>query len=443
MKTKPKLRNTVGLALVSILLVVIAAYTVLVRYSLEAVLNDTLIYEIKEAGQDFQSRLAQDSNLDLPESEHPRIYRTVEDLPDWFTQRHRVSDIQDGEVLLGEFSDPALFGGDLVFYVAHRVKLHDGGDLFLIDTYLDAEDVEIPGTWANWNRMKRISLVLGICFILFVGLVLLFFFWRVSKPINALTVWAQKLDENGTEAARPDFRFHEINQIAEFIQNASNRLQDALQREHNFLRNASHELRTPIAIIRSNIDLLKRLRPDASGKELGSYQRIRRATDSMRQLTEILLWLSRITNTMPEAEPVQIKGLIEELIDEYRFILVERAIEVDVRLDDVEVLGPRSALRIALGNLIRNAFQHASAGPIEIRLTPTEFAISNLVADSESGLNPSYDQSFKLGLLLIEQICQKLNLVYANERSSNRYHAWIRFPVQPEQRSHGPEAISM
>lgn len=429
MKTKPKLRNAIGLALLSIILVMIAAYTLLVRYSLDAVLVDTLVYEIKETAQDFQSRHAQDPDLDFPESKYLQIYRSENELPNWFTQRHRASEMQEGEVLSGEFSDPSLFDGVPVFYIAHRAKLHDGGDLFLLDTYPEDEDEDIPGTWANWNRMQTITLALGIAFILIVGLVLSLFLWRVSKPIQALSVWARQLDDSASRTTRPDFHFHEINQIAEFIQNTSNKLQDALQREHHFLRNASHELRTPIAIIRSNIDLLDRLRPDADGKELGSYQRIRRATDNMRQLTEILLWLSRITDTMPAPEPIRIKQMVEELIEEYRHFLVGKETEVNPHLDEVEIVGPKSALRIALANLIRNAFQHATAGPIEIRLTPTAFSVSN---PAEAAAKPNDERSFKLGLQLVEQICQKLDLAYSSERSPHGYHAAIRFPNPPK-----------
>lgn len=425
MKNQPKLRNAIGLALLSIILVMIVAYTLLVRYALDAVLVDTLVYEIKETARDFQARHAQDPDQAFPESKYLHLYRTADELPTWFTERHRVSDLADGEAVFGEFSDPSHFEGENLFYIAYRVTLHDGGDLFLIDTYLEDADEEIPGTWANWNRVQHLTLVLGIGFILMIGLVLWFFFWRISKPIQALTVWARQLDESGTGASRPDFRFHEINQIAEFIQNTSNRLQDALRREHHFLRNASHELRTPIAIIRSNIDLLDRLRPDAGGKEQGAYQRIRRATDNMRQLTDILLWLSRLTNTMPEPEPVRVKRMVEELIEEYRPLLAGRAIDVNARLDDVEIVGPKSALRIALGNLIRNAFQHATAGPVELRLSPTQFEVSNLAADSEAGAKPGDDQSFKLGLLLVAQICEKMHLRYAHQRGPNEYRAWI------------------
>ena len=48
-------------------------------------------------------------------------------------------------------------------------------------------------------------------------------------------------------------------------------LHQALNREHHFLRNASHELRTPIAVIRTNMDLLERLQTNSGDREKISH----------------------------------------------------------------------------------------------------------------------------------------------------------------------------
>lgn len=421
MKKTPRLRNYISVSLAVIILVMIIAYSLLVQYALKVVLLDAATYELKLTARDYTLEYEQDSDAPLPQTKYLKSYLFEKDLPAWFKERHDPKTLEYGKLTYGEIIDD-----DTIFYISIRNKLHNNNDLYLIQTY--AESDEVPGSFANWDRAQYLTLALGIGFILLVGIALIIFIHQISKPISSLTAWANNLDESTVDAPHPNFQFDEINQIADFIQNASNNLQQALAREHHFLRNASHELRTPIAIIRSNIDLLDKIRANADSKEMASYQRIRRAADNMQHLTETLLWLSRKKETMPDPEPIDVESMLHEIIEENQYLLVGKKIKLKLNALPLQVTLPKTAIRIILSNLIRNAFQHTISGHIEIQLTKNLFTIKN-VNKPEYAPQHSSDYGFGLGLMLIEQIWENLELDCHNQMIPGGHLATLNFPI--------------
>jgi signal transduction histidine kinase len=260
-----------------------------------------------------------------------------------------------------------------------------------------------------------------------VGGILRFFFHRISTPVNALGDWANSLTPKNLERPHPDFRFEEINRLADLIQLSVGDLHQALQREHFFLSSASHELRTPIAVIRTNLDLLQRLQPSMDERTSTSFQRIRRAADNMRGLTETLLWLSRKEENMPPAETVDIYRMVNELVRENRYLLEGKDVDLNMDMIQATAILPKVALVIATRNLIRNAFQHVHQGRIEIRLTRSAIVITNTEPRGEKDVHTSSEYGFGLGLLLAKQIANKLNLSYENRTVSHGHEATLYF----------------
>jgi signal transduction histidine kinase len=144
------------------------------------------------------------------------------------------------------------------------------------------------------------------------------------------------------------------------IQTSLCSVQQSFEREHRFLRHTSHELRTPISIIRNNIELAHKIKNssdhDWSTKLVQIIDRIDRASLNMQHLTETLLWLSRdALEPLPE-QKIDLDPLIRQLADEMRYLLSSKAVELELSTEHCKVTLPEIAARIVLGNLIRNAF---------------------------------------------------------------------------------------
>jgi signal transduction histidine kinase len=240
---------------------------------------------------------------------------------------------------------------------------------------------------------------------------------RVSRPVAELGSWARRLDSSNSGKAVPDFGYPELNRLAELIRASVSSVQQSVEREQRFLRHASHELRTPISVIRSNVELIKKLHDDNNGQagkvEALAYERIDRASLNMQHMTETLLWLSRDELEVLPTRNVEIGSLIENLVDETRYLLAEKDVRVNVLTDSYVCELSTTALRIVLGNLIRNAFQHTWDGEVSIVQCGHTVQIENRSDDAGNRIDNDAT-GFGLGLQLTEQLTQRLHWKYRN-----------------------------
>ncbi|WP_413699718.1 sensor histidine kinase [Psychromonas sp. KJ10-10] len=243
-------------------------------------------------------------------------------------------------------------------------------------------------------------------------LMLLLIMRTVAKPIEALRHWASSLNEKSLQQTPPDFQYKELNSLAEIVHNSLNTVQDSLHREHEFLRFASHELRTPIAVIRTNVELLRKINESekASIKQNRVVERIERAGFTMSHLTETLLWLSRGDSIPPAIQKIQLNELVLRLIEELSYLLQGKTVDVTVQTSECQIELPETACRIVLTNLIRNAFQHTQNGIVSISQQGQSVIINSKEIDNDDEMkSDSNELGFGLGLKLTEKLVQQFN----------------------------------
>jgi len=264
------------------------------------------------------------------------------------------------------------------------------------------------------------------------GLLIWLVMRRVSRPISALGNWARGLNEQTLNQPPPDFHYPELNDFAERVRSSLSSAQHGLAREHRFLRNTSHELRTPISVVRNNVELLNRLQESSDHqvdlRQLQAIERIDGASQSMLHLTETLLWLSRDNMDSLPAQPVQLDTLVHELVEQMRYLLRGKDVDVQVKTDPYSMKLAEAPARIVLGNLIRNAFQHSREGQVKILQLHNCVRISNSLPSDEQ--NAGEELGFGLGLQLTTQLTTKLGWRYNNQRKQRRQLAelWLQPP---------------
>ena len=225
--------------------------------------------------------------------------------------------------------------------------------------------------------------------------VLILMMRSVASPVEKLRDWAKSLSPDTLKQSPPDFRYKELNTLAQIVSNSLNSLQETLEREQVFLRHASHELRTPIAVIRTNTELLKKIGPQNEAKSRTVVERIERAGMTMTHLTDTLLWMSRENDIpLPEQE-IDLANMIQELVEELRYLLQGKSVSVDVETASYLIQLPATGCRIVLTNLIRNAFQHTQQGRVIIKQAENCVSIQNLNTDNVFDENS--DLGFGLG----------------------------------------------
>lgn len=264
-------------------------------------------------------------------------------------------------------------------------------------------------------------------------------FWlvlrRVSKPVAALSQWTSDLNPDTLKQSIPDFSYSELNELAELIRTSLSSVEESLDREHRFLRHTSHELRTPISVIRSNIDLMHKLQdidhPLADPRQQQVIDRIDRASMTMKHLTETLLWLNRDESEKLPEQTIQLDKLIQQLVEETRYLLKDKAVEIDLYTEPCTITLPEVAARIVLGNLIRNAFQHTWKGKVQIYQQSNRVEINNIQSDAA---DDNVDLGFGLGMQLTAQLAARLNWDYENGAGPKGHGAKVTLGTQHQDR---------
>jgi signal transduction histidine kinase len=187
---------------------------------------------------------------------------------------------------------------------------------------------------------------------------------RVLRPIGRITAVAR--DIQATDLSRrielpgPD---DELKQLGDTFDAMLARLDAAFAAQRQFVADASHELRNPLAIIRTNVDVaLADSRADADDLR-HTIVVVKRASDRMARLVDDLLALARRQEPTLEHELVDLGAAVAEASDDFvvpaaaRNIVLDRAIA-----PGVTVTGDRDALKRAVANLLENAVRLAPAG---------------------------------------------------------------------------------
>ena len=171
--------------------------------------------------------------------------------------------------------------------------------------------------------------------------------------------------------------------MIEALDRFTRRLEAFVARERNFTRDASHELRTPVAVVRACLDLLERdkQRPAA---DAASLDRIRRAVTQMQSLIESLLLLAREDELHLPDEKTHVNAVVVEQID----LLADFARDTGnvvrvVEKGDLIVAAPPRMIAIVLTNLLRNALTYSHDGVVEVTIGPESVSVS----DSGAGMS--------------------------------------------------------
>ena len=165
----------------------------------------------------------------------------------------------------------------------------------------------------------------------------------------------------------------ELSEVVSALNKLFSRLALAMESEQRFTANAAHELLTPLAAIKTEVQLCQR-RLD-SGPAVSMLQRITQRVDRAGHTVEQLLTLARVDPDAPVTrDPVRLDELLTEVLAENAHLAADRGLDVTVEeVTAVTLPGNAEALAILLRNLLVNAFRYSSDDePVRVRLVLEE-----------------------------------------------------------------------
>jgi signal transduction histidine kinase len=336
----------------------------------KVVLEETLIKEaIKQEAEYFWQQYRADDSFPLPDTQNLTGYFDVEKLPD---------DIRSKLPLSQGFHESSEQG-----IVVYKDRQQDK-DLYLL--YYRAQVDYL----VMYYGLFPLSLVLVFLY------TTLWFSYRFSRrvvsPVSWLASQVNRIDFDAKEISTinldeiPFETDDEIQLLANSITHLGERLDNFIERERNFTRDASHELRSPLTVIRIASDMLlseQDLQPLAQKSVL----KIKRAADDMEDLTEAFLLLARESDNALSTGEVCINDIIDEEIDRAMPFNRKKNIPINVSSTGrLVILAADKVVAVLLGNLIRNAILYTEHGHIDIHVSDKAVTIK------DSGIGMREDQ---------------------------------------------------
>lgn len=187
---------------------------------------------------------------------------------------------------------------------------------------------------------------------------------RVLKPIDDITAVAKEIQ--ATDLSRrinlegPD---DELKHLADTFDDMLARIDEAFESQRQFIHEASHELRNPLAVIRTNLDVTL-ADPNATAGELRrTAEVVQRSTERMARLVDDLLVYARQGSLSMEHERVDVSTVVAGSVTEFEAPATERGVQlVCAAPAGLWVDGDRLALQQALANLLANALAVSPRG---------------------------------------------------------------------------------
>lgn len=260
---------------------------------------------------------------------------------------------------------------------------------------------------------KNMTAILLLVLITFCASASLAFYMqsKVITPVHQISHAIKQHDwERGGKLSLPEQEYAELKAIVDALDNSILQLQEAQQRELNFLRFASHELRTPVAICQSSFEILALQQGELAGPTLYASQ----ATNQMKSLIETLLWLTNKECSSLEKENVALSPLLACIIEEQQRV---HGYEQKIQLlcDDTCLPVQLHPLKIILSNLLRNSIEH---GGVDITVTQEGHCVEITNSYNSNGHN-----GFGLGLLLVKRLADQLGWIFTTSSKNDMFIA--------------------
>jgi signal transduction histidine kinase len=185
---------------------------------------------------------------------------------------------------------------------------------------------------------------------------------RMLRPIEAVTATARRVaDRSLHERINLEGPNDEVKRLADTFDDMLERLDRAFEGQRRFVANASHELKTPLAINRTLIEVAA-AKPDPDGRVRSLADNLLAVNERHQRLIDGLLTLARSEQAVGEHVPVDLAVMAEHVVERWRGEAAER--DVTIRLEAAEsyTAGDVALLERLVENLVANGVRHNSGG---------------------------------------------------------------------------------
>ena len=251
------------------------------------------------------------------------------------------------------------------------------------------------------------------------------FFDKFKNSLDNLKIFTQDYNLDSEIRIHNEENFIEFSILQKAFKNMLIRLKEQSQLQIDFVNNASHELKTPIFVIKGYVDMLNDWGKDDKEVLDEGLIILKKEIQNMQELTEKLLFLAKSRNLNIERTNMNLDNTLKEVID--NLILAYPKQKINYNSSQIFIDSDAALLKLLFKNLIENAIKYGKDNPINIELKK-EKKIKVTIEDfgvgiSEKALPHIFERfyredearnreikSYGLGLSIVKEIIALLNI---------------------------------
>lgn len=211
------------------------------------------------------------------------------------------------------------------------------------------------------NIIKRQLMIITIILILFAFLLSLYLSERIASPIDKITKAAENLAKGDFETKFDGRGYLESQKLAETLTYAEQELSKVDKMQRDLIANVSHDLRTPLTMLKAYAEMIRDLSGDNPKKRNEHLEIIINETDRLALLVNDILDLSKLESGKQKLNPTEfeISGKLSEIIDRFKGISEKRGYNIQFTPDSPRIVRcDEIKIQQVIYNLINNAINY-------------------------------------------------------------------------------------
>ena len=251
------------------------------------------------------------------------------------------------------------------------------------------------------------------------------FFDKFKNSLDNLKIFTQDYNLDSEIRIHSEENFIEFSILQKAFKNMLIRLKEQSQLQIDFVNNASHELKTPIFVIKGYVDMLNDWGKDDKEVLDEGLIVLKKEIQNMQELTEKLLFLAKSRNLTLEKTNINLDSVLKEIIDNLIFAYPKQ--KINYSSSEIFIDSDAALLKLLFKNLIENAIKYGKDNPINIELKK-EKKVTVIIEDfgvgiSEKALPHIFERfyredesrnreikSYGLGLSIVKEIINLLDI---------------------------------
>ncbi|WP_338982677.1 HAMP domain-containing histidine kinase [Fusobacterium nucleatum] len=210
------------------------------------------------------------------------------------------------------------------------------------------------------------------------------FFDKFKNSLDNLKIFTQDYNLDSEIRIHNEENFIEFSILQKSFKNMLIRLKEQSQSQIDFVNNASHELKTPIFVIKGYVDMLSDWGKDDKGVLDEGLIVLKKEIQNMQELTEKLLFLAKSRNLIVEKNSINLDNVLKEVIDNLSFAYPKQ--KINYNSSEIFIDSDEALLKLLFKNLIENAIKYGNNNPVNV-LSEKEKKTKVIIEDFGIGIS--------------------------------------------------------